>query len=112
MAHTLEAWHALLLPFAHRGECNHLNRSNPGKVFETERSDPGGPLLVLTTAGFNVAPDMDMERVMNFRRNVDCVRAWMRDAEGLMAAYNFVPHTRGDDGVTMSLWRELPPPLA
>jgi hypothetical protein len=49
---------------------------------------------------------------MNFRRNVDCVRAWMRDAEGLMAAYNFVPHTRGDDGVTMSLWRELPPPLA
>ena len=43
---------------------------------------------------------------MNFRRNVDCVRAWMRDAEGLMAAYNFVPHTRGDDGVTMSLWRD------
>jgi hypothetical protein len=64
------------------------------------------------TAGFNIAPDMDMERVMNFRRNVDCVRAWMRDAEGLMAAHNFVPHTRGDDGVTMSLWRELPPPLA
>ena len=27
VAHTLEAWHALLLPFAHRGECNHLNRS-------------------------------------------------------------------------------------
>jgi hypothetical protein len=55
---------------------------------------------------------MDMERVMTFRRKVDRVRAWMRDAEGLMAAYNFVPHTLGDDGVTMSLWRELPPPLA
>ena len=75
-------------------------------------SDPGGPLLVLTTAGFNVAPDMDMERVMTFRRKVDRVRAWMRDAEGLMAAYNFVPHTLGDDGVTISLWRELPPPSA
>ena len=103
---ALEAWHALLLPFTHHGDCNHLDRSNPGKVFEAARSDPGGPLLVLTTAGFNISPDMDMERVKNFRRNVDLVRAWMRDAEGLMDAHNFAPVTRGDDGVTMSLWRD------
>jgi len=30
----------------------------------------------------------------------------MRDAEGLMDAHNFAPVTRGDDGVTMSLWRD------
>ena len=106
VANTLEAWHALLMPITHRGECNHLNRSNPGQLFDTARSDPGGPLLVLTTAGFNISPNMDMERVKDFRRNVDRVRVWMGDADGRLATQVFAPHTLGDDGVTMSLWRD------
>ncbi len=37
-----EAWHAVLQPIAHRGECNHLNRDQPGEMFTTEGHDPGG----------------------------------------------------------------------
>lgn len=106
VANTVEAWHALLMPITHRGERNHLDRSNPGEVFDAAHADPGGPLLVRTTAGFNLTPDMDLERLKDFLCNVDRVRTWMGDTDGLLATQTFAPYTRVDDGVTMSLWRD------
>jgi hypothetical protein len=103
---TLEAWHALLLPIAHRGECNHLDRANPGPVLAAHDEDPGGPLVVMTTAGFVLGPELDMARVVDFRRNVDRVRLTAAAADGNFARQVFTPHTRGDDGVTMTVWRD------
>lgn len=102
---TVESWHALLLPIAHRGECNHLERSNPALIFEPGDEDPGGPLFVMTTAGYVMGPDLDLERVIDFRVHVDKVHEWLQSADGRVASQVFTPHTVGDDGVTMSLWR-------
>jgi hypothetical protein len=105
LADTIESWHALLLPIAHRGECNHLDRSTPQLIFEPSGEDPGGPLFVMTTAGYVMGPDLDLARVIDFRVNVDKVHEWLQSAEGRVASQVFTPHTVGDDGVTMSLWR-------
>lgn len=98
-----ESWHALLLPVAHRGECNHLERANPRPLFEIGAEDPGGPLFVMTTAGY--VPPPALERVVDFRRHVDKVRYWLEESiNGRVASQVFAPHTLGDDGVTMTLW--------
>lgn len=103
---AVECWHALLLPVTHRGACNHLDRDDPGLIFEPARSDPGGPVLVMTTAGFDLGPTFDLARVVDFRQNVDRVRQWMGAAPGFVVAQVLTPQTRGDDGVTMSLWSD------
>ena len=101
-----ESWHALLQPFAHRGECNHLDPSKPGELFEIEGDDPGGPLMVMTSAGFNLGPDLDLGRVLDFRRNVDRAREQADGADGNLGHRVFTPHVPGEDGVTMTLWRD------
>jgi hypothetical protein len=93
---ALESWHALLLPIAHRGECNHLERTEPGLIFDINSPDPGGPLFVMTTAGFNPGPDLEL------------VHDWIKSNPGRIASQVFTPHTVGDDGVTMSFWRGDP----
>ena len=105
LGETSEAWHALLLPVAHRGECNHLDRDCPGLLLAVHEEDPGGPLIVITTAGFHLGPALDMNRVVEFRRNVDRVRIAAAAADGNLARQVFAPHTPGDDGVTMTVWR-------
>ncbi len=103
---ALESWHALLLPVMHRGECNHLDRDHPGLIFEASPEDPGGRCMVLTTAGFIFGPGLDINRVIDFRRNVDVANTWMGQADGCLANQVFTPHTVGDDGFTMSIWRD------
>ena len=105
LATVVESWHALLLPITHRGICNHLERDKPRWMFEAATEDPGGPLFVMTTAGYVMGPDLDVARVIDFRRNVDKVHEWLQSAEGRVASQVFTPYTVGDDGVTMSLWR-------
>ena len=61
---------ALLLPITHRGICNHLERDRPGWMFETAAEDPGGPLFVMTTAGYVMGPELRIERVIDFRREM------------------------------------------
>lgn len=46
-----EAWHAALVPIAHRGQSNHLDKDEPGHVFEPVEKDPGGPLVVVMSVG-------------------------------------------------------------
>jgi hypothetical protein len=105
LAQTQESWHAVLLPIAHRGECNHLHPSQPGLMFEVGGSDPGGPLVVMTTAGYVMGPELDMTRVIDFRLSVDRVRTHLGAAVGNIAVQRFTPHTHGDDGATMTIWR-------
>jgi hypothetical protein len=76
LADAVESWRAMLLPIAHRGECNHIERSNPGVIFDIDFRDPGGPLFVMTTAGFNIGPELDTARVIYFRVYVDQIHDW------------------------------------
>ena len=106
LTEVVESWHAVMVPFAHKGECNHLDRSQPGSLFEVGRPEPAGPCLVLTTAGFVMGPDFKVARAIEFRRQVDATEAELRQAEGCYRTGLFTPHTVGDDGVTISIWRD------
>jgi hypothetical protein len=106
LANAIESWHALLLPIAHKGECNHLDRDHPGRLFDVGKPDPGGVCMVITTAGFVFGPELKIERVIDFRRNVDATNEWMGSANGCLVSQVFTPHTVGDDGFTMSIWRD------
>lgn len=103
---AVESWHGLLQPFMHRGECNHLDRDQPGTIFDVDPAQTDGLCAVMTTAGFVLGPDLNMDRVIDFRRNVDIANDWIAQADGCLANQTFTPHTYGDDGVTISLWRD------
>lgn len=106
VADAVESWHQLLLPVRHHGECNHLDRETPGEIFETATTDPGGVMMVITSAGYQLGPNLKMERVIDFRRNVDKALDWLQQCDGCLAGRAFTPHTAGDDGLTLSLWRD------
>ena len=106
LSEAREAWQALLLPTKHRGECNHLDSRVPGLVYEATERDPGGPLLVVTTAGFNLRSRGDFQRLIDFRRRVDRMREVIAAAQGSVAHQVFAPQSPGDDEVTISLWRD------
>lgn len=106
LAEARESWHGLLLPILHRGECNYLEREEPDTIFEASQTDGGGMCMVVTTAGFVPGPDFRVERVIDFRRNVDLTNEWMGQAPGCLANQVFTPHTVGDDGCTMSIWTD------
>jgi hypothetical protein len=38
--------------------------------------------MVITTAGFIFGPELKIERVIDFRRNVDATNEWMAKAHG------------------------------
>ena len=101
-----ENFHLLLQPFAHRGACNHLDPESPGLIFPTTGEDPGGALVVMTTAGFDLGPDLDLQRVVKFRFNVDRVREAAAAADGNLARLAVTPWRRGEDGMTMTVWRD------
>lgn len=106
LTETTEAWHALLKPVAHRGECNHLDRSRPGPVLEAQKDDPGGPLLVMTTGGYVFGPDFDRSRAIDFTHRSFSVRQTLNGNEGNLARQIFYPHAMGGDPVTMTVWRD------
>jgi heme-degrading monooxygenase HmoA len=106
LSEASQSWHALLLPVAHHGECNHLDPNEPGAAFEPSQNDPGGPLFVMTTAGFNLQARSDLQRLIDFRRRVDGMRDIVSGSAGNLAHQVFASLRPGDDGMTMSLWRD------
>lgn len=105
VAETVEAWHALLMPVAHRGECNHLDRGTPGAVLDAHGEDPGGPLVVMTTGGYVVGPDFDRSRAIDFTHRSARVREVATLAPGNLVQQVFYPHIPGGDPVTMTVWQ-------
>jgi hypothetical protein len=98
-----ESWHALLLPIAYRGICNYINGSYTKLSYATDAPDPGGHLFIITSGGFDVGPEFDRARLVNFRGYSDRVRGMLPTAPGRVASEYFAPPP-ADDATTMSLW--------
>jgi hypothetical protein len=110
-AAAVEAWHGLLCPISHRGETAWFGDLKDADRFVPagRDHDPGGRLVVLTSAGFNDLPRdqlmADMPRRIDFLRNVDRVVDWYATLPTNLARANFSVRAMGHiDGLTVSVW--------
>ena len=106
LSDAIESWHAVLRPVAHRGQVKFNENVEPGLILEVAKHDPGGPMIVLTSAGFDLGPDIDGDRIRDFLYNVERVRDWMGSADGLLVQQNFASVQGRDDGFTFTVWRD------
>ena len=80
------------------------NIAFPGNIIPASRINPVAKAILPFYPDINFGAT-DRRSNSNFRRNVDKVHEWIQEADGRVASQVFTPHTVGDDGVTMSLWR-------
>jgi len=100
-----EVWSALLRPVRHVGEVDFLDQANPGLIYDCPaEAVPQGPLVVITTAGFNRVGDW-MERAIEFSTGVIAVRISMTGMPGLHSQQTFTPDDA--DGFTVTLWKDF-----
>jgi hypothetical protein len=103
---AVEEFHALLVPYSHRGKVNWRGIVKENETLKTCKTDPGGPLCVFTSAGYeNPGPD-DMPRIVKFIREVDRVQDFYATLpDNIRRAVFSGGGVDGHDGVTVSLWR-------
>lgn len=104
-----EVWAAVLKPFRHLGECNYLDQTTPGPLFRVSESqpNPSEPIAIMTTSGWTVNENLDMNRVREFSNGVLGVRASMTGIAGLHSQQSFFfPGVLRYDPFTVTLWRD------
>lgn len=112
LAEAKESWAALLQPFRQSGESNYVDRTQPGSLFADEAIAPAPksdtPFVSLTTSGWVVTPQLDMNRVREFGAGVLAVRASMTGMPGLHSQQSFFyPRGLEYDPMTLTIWRHL-----
>jgi hypothetical protein len=111
-----EVWKGVLQPFRHGGSravafaVNWLDRHNPGPLFACGAAPPNDePIASLTTVGWDVGPDLDMSRVVDFSNGTSLIRDSMAGIDGLHSQHSFgVPCAEFGmvDFFTLSFWRD------
>lgn len=102
-----EEYHALVVPFAHRGEVNWRREVRHDGTIAAARTDPGGPLMVFTSAGYENPGRDDVPRIVLFLKEVDNVQAYYGTLPGnIRQAVYSGAGVDGHDGITVSLWRD------
>ena len=103
---AVEQWHCLAVPFAHRGEVNWRGVVEANAAIRPAANDPGGPLIVVTSAGFNsVAPDQ-IPRFVRFAKGVSDVIAYYGTLKENLRRDVFNGGFDGREGFTLSLWQD------
>jgi hypothetical protein len=101
---TSTAWHCLAVPISHRGTVNWRGFLQKNEAVRPSSLDPGGPLIVLTSAGFESRDAEVLPRIKQFVSGVvEVLDAYGKEASNLRRAA-FRGGFDGSDGFTMSLW--------
>ena len=106
LSETVEQWHALRLPFAHRGAVNWRGTVQDGFAIRTTPEKPEGPLVVITSAGFNSLDRDQYPRFARLNRGVQDVIKFYSQGEGNLRRDVFVGEFDRRDSFTVSLWRD------
>jgi hypothetical protein len=101
-----EEFHALVVPYSHRGKVDWRGSLKENETLAPCPSDPGGPLIVFTSAGYeNPGPD-DLPRIANFMREVHRVQDFYATLpDNIRRAVYSGGGVDGHEGMTVSLWR-------
>lgn len=102
---AVAAWHCLAIPFSHRGKVNWRGHVEDGTAIRPAEKDPGGPLVVVTSAGFLSRDDDMRPRIRLFVEGVAEVMAWYGGLPANLRADAFNGPDDGRSGFTCSLWR-------
>lgn len=104
LGETVAAWHCLSVPIAHRGAVNWRGYLQNGDAVRAAPVDPGGPLIVLTSAGFVSRDAATLPRIKRFVAGVvEVLDAFGTQTSNLRRAA-FRDGFDGRDGFTLSLW--------
>jgi hypothetical protein len=104
---AVETWHAIAVPYYHHGATNWLGELRDGTTLVVSKADPGGPLAVLTSAGYANPGPADMERIGNFMSMVVQLVDHYRELPGNLASAAFSgARVDGLDGTTLTLWAD------
>ena len=101
---TLEAWHALAGVVAYRGEADWSTNSEPNPEVMPLKSDPGGRLAVITSAGYDVPNPKEDPRLPPFLKGIEEVVAHYRNLDENLAATLFNA-VEAKQGLTFSVWK-------
>jgi hypothetical protein len=104
---TLEAWHAIAIPFAHRGGVKWRGMVEHDSAIKVASADPKGPLAVLTSAGYTDPGPEDEERIKAFSSGILNVIDFYGTLPGNLRRGVFSGGgVDGREGCTISLWRD------
>jgi hypothetical protein len=106
---ALEIWSGVLQPFRHHGAVNYLDRATPGPLFDSMLPDDpiDGPVVAVTTVGWNVGESLDMNRVHEFGAGAQAVRISMTGVPGLHSQHSFFfPRVLECDPITLTFWHD------
>ena len=105
LGETVEAFHAVAVPYAHHGKVDWRGEFLENATFTVAPSDPGGPLLVLTSAGYDNPGPAEIPRITKFYGEVIEVRDYYASLPGnLRAAVYTGTRVDGRSGLTATLW--------
>lgn len=99
-----EAWHALAIPIAHYGEVNWRGAVEDGTALRSGKAPAEGPMIVVTTAGYNSRSPDQIPRIAKFMADVQSVIEFYGTLPGNICRDVFNGGFDGRDGFTLSLW--------
>ena len=104
LSEAVEHWHALAVPVMHHGKVNWRGTVEENTVIRVAPSDPKGPLVVITSAGFlSRAPDQ-IPRIVEFVKGVQAVMELYGGQDGNVRRSVFNGGFDGREGCTVPLW--------
>jgi len=107
LENAIEAWHALVIPYAHRGTVHWRKEVQTDSAIKPAFADPKGPLIIITTAGYDSADSAKPQRVRTFLNGVLEVVNHYRALSGNVRADVFsAGPVDGREGCTVSLWHD------
>jgi hypothetical protein len=105
LADAVESWHALLVPYSHHGSVNWRGTDGSEFNIKVASRDPGGPLAVLTTAGYASCSAEKFAQLDNFLNENERGLEAFGQSSGHVRGGFFVSDDSGD-GVTCTLWKD------
>jgi hypothetical protein len=86
LAEAVEEWKAVVVPFAHRGQVNWRGSVEDGTAIRASSDPLAGPLVVITSAGYNLRTPDQIPRILPFVRGIQDVVDFYGTCDGQFAA--------------------------
>jgi hypothetical protein len=105
LAEAVEDWHAVLVPFTHRGRVNWRGTVEDGTAIRVSSDPPTGPLAVITSAGYVRTPDLK-PRIVRFVKGIQDVLDFYGAHKGNLRRASTNGGFDARDGFTVTIWRD------